>query len=344
VALAGAVMLGACGGSAAPGPAASATGSAGPTVAATPAPLKPVTFRAEIGFNGKHVPFLAGIVEGIYKKHGLDVTAKEGTGSATIVQTVGNGSDDFGFVDGAVLTQTAAKGLPVKMVVGVLQTAGMVVVATPQSGITKVADFNGKTGAFANGVSIENLFPAFAAKNGIKMDSITRVAVDAPTRDTMVVTGKVDFGFNLLNSVPTMEARCSCKLTVFKYSDYGVDTVGNGIVTTDTMIRDRPDLVKAFAAATVEAIDFAVKNPTQAVDDFFKYATSTQFTKPTITEQWKIASTFLHTPATATKPIGCMATSDWQQTIDFMTQYGGVAAGSMTPPKAFTNDYLPTKC
>src|SRR5699024_4443915 len=42
-----------------------------------------IDFRTDIFFNGGHLPLIAGIEEGIYEKHGLEVKAQEGTGSGT---------------------------------------------------------------------------------------------------------------------------------------------------------------------------------------------------------------------------------------------------------------------
>src|SRR5579875_4134336 len=77
----------------------------------------PVKLRMDVFFYGAHVPLLLGIVDGIYKKYGLDVTAETGRGSATTIQTVANGSDDFGFADGGTLAKLVDKGLKAKMIV-----------------------------------------------------------------------------------------------------------------------------------------------------------------------------------------------------------------------------------
>lgn len=343
-----AILLSACGGTpqTAATPAATAAPAATQQALATPTPIvvRSVSLRTDIGFNGKHVPFLAGVQQGIYKKHGLDITVREGTGSATVVQAIANGNDDFGFVDGSILVQSIAKGVPVRSVTGVLQTAAMVILATPQSGIKTPADLNGKTASVNASGAAEVLFPAFAQKAGVRVDSVKKVIVDTPTRDTMLVSGQVDFSFNFLNSVPTIEERCKCTMTKFKYSDYGIDTEGNSIVASEATIRDKADVVRAFAAATVEAIEFAKKNPEKAVDDFFAYATKTTFSKKIIAGQWEIISGFFQSKATEKLATGCMATVDWQTTIDFMTQYGGVAGGAVTPAKVFTNEFLPGKC
>ena len=46
-------------------------------------PLDRVSVRADVFFYGAHVPIMLGIVDGIYKKHGIDATFAAGRGSAT---------------------------------------------------------------------------------------------------------------------------------------------------------------------------------------------------------------------------------------------------------------------
>ena len=123
------------------------TASAGPAVAQD-RPLDHVSVRADVFFYGAHVPIMLGIVDGIYKKHGIDATFATGRGSGTTIQTVANMSDQFGFADGATLVRLAAQGLHAKQIVGILQTGSNSVMTLPDSNITKPQDLNGKTTGF----------------------------------------------------------------------------------------------------------------------------------------------------------------------------------------------------
>jgi len=107
-------------------------GAAVITALASPTPTTAadtVTLRMDVFFYGSHVPFLSGIANGIYEKHGLKVTAKPGRGCATVLQTVANRSDDFGFADGGTHVKLAAQGLKAKQIFGILQRSPMVVTA-----------------------------------------------------------------------------------------------------------------------------------------------------------------------------------------------------------------------
>ena len=318
------------------------------TLAALAAPvpaaaqLEPVTLRADVFFYGSHVPFLSGIVNGIYEKHGLKVTAKPGRGSATVLQTVANRSDDFGFADGGTHVKLAAQGLKAKQIVGILQRSPMVVMAKPDSGISKPSDLNGRTGGFTPGSSPEQIFPAFAKIHGIDMNGIKQVSADIPTRDSIFILDQTEFSFGYtVTQVPILQARCKCELVVMRYADYGITAISNGIVASDALIAEKPDVVRRFVAATVEAIEAAVKDPEPAVDAFFKYAKKVRFSRDVVARQWQETIKILHTDATMGKPYGYTAASDWQKTIDLLVNYGDVPKGAVTPAMVHTNKFLP---
>ena len=304
--------------------------------------LEEVTFRADVFFYGSHVPILAGIQNGIYEKHGLKVTAQPGRGSATVLQTVANGSDDFGFADGGTHVKLAAQGLKAKQIVGILQRSPMVIMAKPDSGIAQPSDLNGRTGGFTPGSSPEQIFPAFARIHGIDVDSIKQVSADIPTRDSIFMLGQTEFSFGYsVTQVPILQERCECELVVMRYADHGITAISNGIVASDALIEEKPDTVRRFAAATVEAIEVAIENPEPAIDAFFEYAGEVRFSREVVANQWKETIDILHTPTTTEKPIGHTAASDWQETINLLVTHGGVPEGTVAPDMVHTNEFLP---
>ena len=301
-----------------------------------------VAVRADVFFYGAHAPIMVGIVDGIYKKHGIDATFATGRGSSTTIQTVANMSDQFGFADAGALVRLTAQGLRAKQIIGMMQTGSYSIISFPESNIVKPKDLEGKTTGFAPGGATDQIFPAFAKMNGIDTASIKSVSVDPQARDSLFLLKKIDFDIALAAAqFPILEERCSCKLNLMRFSDYGLRLMSNGIVASDKLIADNPDLVRRFAAATVEATNVAINNPEHAVDDFMQYAPNAGFSRKVVADQWHQAIQLAHTPRTTDKPIGVMDMQDWQETIDVLSQYLNIAKGTVTPDKVFTNAYLP---
>jgi NitT/TauT family transport system substrate-binding protein len=205
--------------------------------AAQDRPLDRVSVRADVFFYGAHVPIMLGIVDGIYKKHGIDATFVNGRGSGTTIQTVANMSDQFGFADGATLVRLTPQGLRAKQIVGILQTGSNSIMALPDSGIAKPQDLNGKTTGFAPGSATDQIFPAFAKKAGVDFASIKGLSVDPPTRDSLFLLKKIDFNMALaVAQLPILQERCGCKLNLMRFSDYGLNLMSNGIVASDVSV------------------------------------------------------------------------------------------------------------
>ncbi len=316
-------------------------GTAATADAQTPPPDQ-VSVRADVFFYGAHVPIMLGIVDGIYKKQGIDATFATGRGSGTTIQTVANMSDQFGFADGATLVRLSAQGLRARQIVGMLQTGSNAVMTLPDSNITKPADLNGKTTGFAPGSATDQIFPAFAKKAGIDFASIKGLSVDPSTRDSLFLLKKIDFDIALAAAqLPILEEKCGCKLNLMRFSDYGLSLMSNGIVASDKLIAEKPDLVRRFAAATVEAMGVAVADPQHGIDVFTQYAPNAGFSRNVVAAQWNEAMRLLHTPRTKNKPYGVMDESDWQDTIDLLTEYVNLPKGAVAPNMVFTNEFLP---
>lgn len=303
--------------------------------------MTPVTIRVDVFFYGSHVPILYGIVGGIYKKHGLDVTAQTGRGSATTIQTVAAGTDQFGFADGGTLVKFAAQGLQAKQILGILQTSPAIILSMPEAGIKGPKDLAGHKGGFGNGSAPEQIFPALLKATGVDGSSIQRVGVDIPTRDSLFLQKQIDFSFGYtVTQLPLMEEKCACKLNVIAYPMYGLNPISNGIIVSTKYANENPDVAKRFAQATAEAIDAAVKSPDKAVDAFFEYAKGTQLSRAVVTKQWEETTKLLHTDATKGKPTGVMDAGDWQKSIDLLVEYADVPKGVVKPEMVFTNEYL----
>lgn len=309
---------------------------------ASAAELVPVNLRVDVFFYGAHVPLLAGIADGTYEKHGLKVNVQTGRGSATTLQTVANGSDDFGFADGGTLVKLAAQGVKIKTIVGMLQKSPMVIITKASSGLKVPKDLNGKTGGFTPGSAPEQILPALASKTGMDLNSIKKISADIPTRDNIFLAGQTDFSFGYtVAQVPILQERCNCELNLIHYADYGIIALANGIVTNEAMIAQKSDIVRQFAMATVESIEKSVKNPDSAVDGFFKVASGkTQLSRNVVSKQWAETIKLLKTDATQNMGYGQQSEKDWKDTIELLEKYADLPVGQVKPEMVYTNAFL----
>jgi NitT/TauT family transport system substrate-binding protein len=307
--------------------------------------LFPVSLRADIYFNGAFMPFLAGIDQGIYEKHGIDLTVLPGKGSGTTVQTVANGADDIGYADGGAIIQGAGKGVSNMIIYGMLRKDPMAIATLPDSGITKPSDLNGKTGSFTPGSAGELLWPAYAKANDIDIDSVNFQKVDFALRDQLMLEGKVDFTFGFTyGNLATVAALCECELNILSYADAGLTTPSTSLFVSKSYFDKNEAQLKKFLAATAEAVEYTKANTDAAVEAFFRVDKESQLDPALVKSQWEKSLPYIESEATAGEPFGCMAKSDWESAISLQEQYGGVSKGSVDVAKLFTNAANPGAC
>lgn len=100
---------------------------------------------------GEHAPFYYGVQEGIFAKHGIDLTIDAGQGSTKTVQAVGSDQVDFGWADTPAVLTNIDKGVKVKSTGVFLQTTPSAVQVFADSGIDTPQDLVGRTIAVSAG-------------------------------------------------------------------------------------------------------------------------------------------------------------------------------------------------
>jgi len=224
--------------------------------------------------NGTQAGYFTALANGYYRDAGLDVTISRGFGSGDTVKRVGAGAATFGIADtGAIIASIANEDIPVRIVAMIYQKATLGVIYLEQSGIKQPQDLEGRTiGRSASGASV-NMFPGFLKANGIDRSKIHEVVVDGASYLPLLLSHKVDAV--LEQSVQLghfKKAAAAQKETAIamRYSDYGLPSYGNAIIASLATIKDNPDMVRRFVAATLKGVAYALAHPDEAVADMRK--------------------------------------------------------------------------
>ena len=69
-----------------------------------------VTLRLDWVLGGYHAVWHYAKDQGVFSRNGIDIELREGRGSMTTSQTVGNKSDEFGTADGGAMMVLRSKG------------------------------------------------------------------------------------------------------------------------------------------------------------------------------------------------------------------------------------------
>jgi NitT/TauT family transport system substrate-binding protein len=232
-----------------------------------------VNFITDFGFNGRHSYYYVALDKGYYKAEGLDVTILNGQGSIDAVKKVASGAAEIGFADaGALALARSNDGIPVKMLAIVYASPPHAIFALADSDIKKPKDLEGKTVADTAFSAIPLLFNGYSQATGIDTKKVKWVTATSTALPSLLATGKVDAIGQFTVGEPLLAAAVTPKTLVrFAYKDAGLDYYGNGIVATETTIKEHPELLKAFVRATLKGMQDAFANPTEAGEIMHKY-------------------------------------------------------------------------
>lgn len=301
--------------------------------------LTDVTFRLDWVVVGQHAPFYAALEQGFFEDEGLSVEILEGFGSGLAATLVGNGTDDFGFSDAGVVALSLEQGVPIKMVMGVLQRNPSVILSLASSGIESPADLAGKTVGASPGEAPLTLLPAYLNANGVDEGDVDIVNMDPSAKVTALLEQKVDAIVGYATAeLPVARANAEEEINVQLYADYGITALSNGIITSDSMLEENPDVVAKFVRAVEKGIAWTLENQEEAVDILVNRFPQTVVKEDAvITLQETLDS--LHTSRTEGEPIGFMAPEDWQETLDLYTELG-LLKEEISPEDVYTNEYV----
>ncbi|MGE3149178.1 MAG: ABC transporter substrate-binding protein [Pseudorhodoplanes sp.] len=299
-----------------------------------------VTLRAAWSWAPDQTPFFVAQAKGFYKDANLEVEILQGQGSKTTSLVVGQGKDTFGINSLATTAASISADVPVKAVAGYWQRGPIGLICDAARNVKTPADLKGLTIASTPSGSDGQLLPPFLSANKLGMQDIKTVAL-TDAKLPALLTGKVDcISGDVYYWQPLAEEQGK-KTTGLLYADYGITNLSFGLIANTDFIAKNPDIVRRFVAASLKGVEYAHANIDEAADIFLKATGSTQ-SKTFVTgvlAYWKGQT---HTQATAGKPLGWIATEDWNQMNDILEKYGDMK-GRKPTEVYFTNDFLPKK-
>jgi NitT/TauT family transport system substrate-binding protein len=299
-----------------------------------------VTLRLDWLYQGPNAGFLIAQDKGFYEQAGLNVEIGPGKGSGSTAQIVASKAAQFGFADGFVVGNSVSKGMSIRMVAGIFRRNPTAVVVLDESDIRTPKDLEGKTVAIPTGATQFQQWPAFVKGCGLDASKIRVVNIDPAGSPPALITGQVPAIAGYAQGyVPSVEIRGNKKARILWYADCGVNAVSNGIIVHNDLVKEDPELIRAFIAATIKGFLYGRGHLDELTATVKKFS---EATVPAISRrEAELSFNTWVTPNTAGKPLGWMADKDWQETVTVLKQYGGVTA-PLEAGDLYTNDFVPT--
>jgi NitT/TauT family transport system substrate-binding protein len=270
---------------------------------------------------GEHAPFYYGIRKGIFADHGIDLEIRPGKGSGNTVLQVAQQKSDFGWADAVPLIKGAAAGMKVKSIGVFLQKGPSSIEFFADKKITKPSDLKGKTVGGTPGDSLNALFPAWLAANGMVKEDVRMVDLDPAAKISALAENKVDsiMGF-FHDQAPTIENRTGRKVSYLLFADSGVNVLATGLIASEDILKEKPDVARRLVKATQRAWAEAARDMPGAVEAMVALAEQ-EPPKEVVTKQLALAMTLVG-PDVARAGVNDEA--KWTETIGLLAKYAGL--------------------
>jgi NitT/TauT family transport system substrate-binding protein len=284
--------------------------------------------------NIQFAPFYVAIENGYFRDAGIDIEFDykfETDG----VALVGAGELPFAVVSGEQVLLARAQGLPVVYVAAWYQQYPVSVVARSELGVLIPQDLKGRKiglpGLFgANYVGLR----ALLHEAGLEESDVTLDAVGFNQVELMAA-GQQDIVVGYAANEPIQLRAQGIAVTEVRVADY-VQLASNGILASEKVIAENPELVSAFVGAFLKGLEDTIANPGEALTISESYipnfadldADVQKEVLETSIEQWKA------------EQLGYSDPQAWENMQNVLLDMGLIAEKTDLN-KAFTNEFIP---
>src|SRR5687767_2653930 len=205
-------------------------------------------------------PIYLGNKQGFFKKRNIDLTLTTAQGGAAIVPAVVGGQYQFGFSNVVSLLLAQSRGLPLKVVSNGNNSTGVdgqdfgSVLVKGDSPIKSAADLAGKSVAVNTLQNIvDTTVRASIRKGGGNPGTVKFVELAFPDMPAALQSGRVDAAFMVEPFQSTARAQ-GARSVASSYVDAAPNLTVAVYFTSNQMISTNPDLVKRFTEAMKESL------------------------------------------------------------------------------------------
>jgi len=270
------------------------------TGAGQAADLKQVTLQLDWLPTGYHGPIFLAQQKGYYRDAGIDLKIVDGQGTTAALQAVASGNADIVLANYARMIQSVATGLNLVAVGGLVQRLPDAIVSLKSAPITEPKQLEGTTIATSAADAASKLLPAFlqAAKVDASKVNIVNTASGQAPAALLGGSAKSMTGWSFTDALAVDAEKPIAEPILM--SDFGINLLGVGFVTTKAYASSHSDVLRSFLAATAKGYKEGAADPDAAIAAMAKE-------RPLIDKKLQLVQLkrfppFLHTAKSEGKP------------------------------------------
>ena len=309
------------------------------SLAQTPDKLKKITVLTNYAFFGRHAPLFTGIEKGYFREAGFDVQLLPTTGSGFVNTAIDGNKADFALTDASVLVQSIAKGAKIQafgvyLDISANGLASLQPIPSPKSLI-------GRKIAAALTDSSRVVVPIVYNLKNLDPSKLEWQAADPGTYFSLLLSGRVDVIAAAMDAdrpaLSKVAASQNKQVHFAAFADWGYDVFGIFLVSQAARVVDHPDEVKAFAAAVVKSVKYAIANPDEAARIMAEK--NPTFDPEIVAAQWKASAAVIQTDYVRKYGYG-VATLDRLQHTIALARTALKIDTELTPEQLFAQGFI----
>ncbi|MFI4902351.1 MAG: ABC transporter substrate-binding protein [Burkholderiales bacterium] len=281
--------------------------------------------------EAEHGGFYQAVAEGIYRRHGLDVTIEQGGPQVNGLQLVAAGRIDVAMGDALQVLAANEQGVPLVAIAATFQKNPTVIIAHPDVGA--LADLKGKPIAIG-AASNTTFWPWLKARYGFT-DAQKR-PYGFSVQPFLADPALSQQGF--ATSEPFTIEKAGVVPKVFLLADLGYPPYSEVLIVSRDMLAKRPALLARFVEASAEGWKSYLANP--APGDALIRKANPQMTDELIAYGHRKLKEYRIVDGgdAATHGLLSMTDAHWQATLAFLRE-AGLAKAGVDYTKAWTLDF-----
>ncbi len=301
-----------------------------------PAPTsKPTEIRLPMGFvaNVQFAPWYVAVEKGYFAEEGIELDF-DYSWETDGVRLVGSGELPFAVASGDQVILARAQDLPVTTITSWFQSFPVSVVALEETGIESPTDLEGRKVGIPETFGASYIgWRALAAEYGLEEDDV-QLEVIGYTQLANLTEGRVDAAVVYANNEPIQLEQAGRDFVQFLVTEE-ISLVSNGIIANETVLEEKPELVRAFIRAFLKGVETTLENPDAAFEICRKYVEG-------LDENEDVQRAVLEAtiPYWQGEPLGESETQAWRNTVEVMRN-AALLQESVDVDEAFTNEFLP---
>lgn len=321
-------------------PAATEAPTAQPAATQT-AELRQVTLAMSYIPNVQFAPYYVAAAKGYFADVGIEVNFDYNFENDVVPRAASwpESKVEFATASGTSVLLARQQGLPIKTVETLYQEFPIVFFAKSSTGLKSVNDLVGKTVGIPGRFG-ESLYALLAVLYANKLDeSALNVQEIGFTQAQTVLEDKIQVAIGYAMNEPVILREQGEQVDVLRVADQ-FNLAANGIVVSEQLIADDPELVRGFVQASLRGLRDTLDNPDEAFELSLKYIPEAQLGDLTLQRQVLQESLpYWYSDKTSAEGLGFSDVVVWTQTEQFMRD-----AQLLTSPvdvkQAFTNEFI----